>query len=111
MTIDDDLRAAMTELSQAAAANDDTAVPRVEAACVSLTALIHRRKIEFEAAIGSSVLVAQAQGVLMARHRIGPTHSAEMLLTIAHESATRVRDAAAKVIDEIGRVQVSPAGW
>lgn len=111
MAIDDELQAAMTRLSEAATADDDNAVSRVDAACDSLTTLLRRRKLEFDAAIGSPAAVARAQGVLMARHRIGAAHAAEMLLTMAHESATKVHDAAVQVIDEIGRVQVSPAGW
>jgi hypothetical protein len=127
VTVDEDMKAAMIELSAATearnrqahtpqgrrvyplAAEDNAAVWRVDDAREALKTLVLQRKAELDAERDVARLVAQAQGVLMARHHIDPAEADKMLLTLGQDGAANEQAIALQVIGTTAPPAAAPA--
>jgi AmiR/NasT family two-component response regulator len=63
---------------------------------------LRRRHVEISADIAMNIQVAQAQGVLMARHGIGVDAAMHLLAAIARDRGERVIEVAQQIIGDAG---------
>jgi AmiR/NasT family two-component response regulator len=63
---------------------------------------LRRRYVEISADIAMNIQVAQAQGVLMARHGVGVDAAMHLLAAIARDRGERVIDVAQQIISDAG---------
>jgi hypothetical protein len=117
MAVDEELRSAMIELSDATAAlnaqahtpqgrkvyppaaEDGPAVWRVDDARQVLGALVRKRQAQLADRYS---ITGRAEGILMARHNITANNAATTLVTLAQDLNTTVLDVALHLVEQIG---------